>query len=122
VGRAYHGLVPLFLGSIYSGSLSNLTSLWVDERVLAVPGWTVQSLLGPKSKDKDTEEEGRIAWVDSLRAALGQLESLRVGFGALTDIDAGLILDLCDPAKLTQFSFEWNWRMYGRNEVRSTNH
>ncbi|KAJ7088359.1 hypothetical protein B0H15DRAFT_949539 [Mycena belliarum] len=127
LGRAYTGLVPSFLGSIGAGALPKLTSLWVDEWVLVpqhgtVPDWeydepsrfTVQSLLGPESG-----EEMNILWTRSLRAAFGQLESLRVGFGPITHTDAGLILDLCDPAKLTQFGFEWKWQDYARDAALS---
>ncbi|KAJ7086282.1 hypothetical protein C8R44DRAFT_752684 [Mycena epipterygia] len=52
-----------------------------------------------------------VIWSETLRAAFGQLESLRVGFGAITHLSASLILGLCST-KLTQFGFEWNWRHY----------
>ncbi|KAJ6613756.1 hypothetical protein B0H10DRAFT_2047394 [Mycena sp. CBHHK59/15] len=111
-GRTYSGLVPSFLGSMRTGSLPNLTSLWVDERALISPHvCTVQDLLNVES-----EESANVLWTDTVRAAFGQLESLRVGFGAITHIDAGLILDLCDPTKLTQFGFEWRWSDYGRDD------
>ncbi|KAJ7671836.1 hypothetical protein B0H17DRAFT_1084803 [Mycena rosella] len=101
-GRAYFGLVPSFLGSIRAGGLPNLTSLWVDERILVLPHrCAVRDLLDPESDEEP---------------AFGQLESLRVGFGPINHIDAGRILDLCDPAKLSQFGFEWNWHDYARDE------
>ncbi|KAJ7750948.1 hypothetical protein DFH07DRAFT_827054, partial [Mycena maculata] len=104
-GRAYPGLVPSFLGAIRTGHLPHLTTLWADEKVLLLPYASVEDLF--------TENA---VWADALRAAFAQLESLRVGFGAITHIAAGLILDLCDPNKLTQFGFEWNWHSYGREE------
>ncbi|KAJ7671848.1 hypothetical protein B0H17DRAFT_1084810 [Mycena rosella] len=111
-GRVYFGLVPSFLGSIRAGGLPNLTSLWVDERILVLPHrCAVRDLLDPES-----DEETYIIWTQSLRAAFGQLESLRVGFGPINHTDAGRILDLCDPAKLSQFGFEWNWHDYARDE------
>ncbi|KAJ6509091.1 hypothetical protein DFH09DRAFT_274807 [Mycena vulgaris] len=115
-GRTYSGLVPSFLSSIRTGSLPNLTSLWVDERALIAPhSCTVQAFLDPKFP-----EAANILWRDTLTAVFVQLESLRVGFGAITHDDVGLILDLCDPNKLTQFGFEWNWWHYGRDEALST--
>ncbi|KAJ7139128.1 hypothetical protein C8R44DRAFT_975076 [Mycena epipterygia] len=95
-GRTYHGL----------------TNLWVDEQVLISPNiCTVEALLDSKS-----EESANVLWRETLQAAFGQLESLRVGFGAITHIEANLILGLCDPTKLTQFGFEWNWWHYGADE------
>ncbi|KAJ6509689.1 hypothetical protein DFH09DRAFT_1374688 [Mycena vulgaris] len=114
-GRTYFGLVPSFLRSICAGRLPNLTSLWVDERILISPHvCTIQDLLDPESR-----EEANILSRNTLSAVFRQLKSLRVGFGAITHVDAGLILDLCDPNKLTQFGFEWNWREYGREEALS---
>ncbi|KAJ7474261.1 hypothetical protein FB451DRAFT_1248447 [Mycena latifolia] len=113
-GRTYLGLVQSFLGSIRAGCLPNLTGLWVDERALLPLGCTVQDLFDPES-----EEQTNILWTDSLRSAFRQLESLRVGFGPITHIDAGFILSLCDLAKLTQFGFEWKWPNYGRDEAIS---
>ncbi|KAJ7083247.1 hypothetical protein C8R44DRAFT_822601 [Mycena epipterygia] len=110
-GRTYHGFVPVFLRSILTGSLVHLTSLWVDEQILISPNIPVQDLLDGKS-----EESKNVLWRETLRATFGQLESLRVGFGAITHIEASLILGLCDPTKLTQFGFEWNWWHYGPDE------
>ncbi|KAJ7751002.1 hypothetical protein DFH07DRAFT_1033979 [Mycena maculata] len=104
-GWAYPGLVPSFLGAIRTGHLPNLTSLWVDENVLLLPHESAEDLF--------TENA---VWTDALRAAFGQLESLRVGFGAISHIAAGRILDLYDPNKLGQFGFEWNWHNYEREE------
>ncbi|KAJ6560339.1 hypothetical protein B0H19DRAFT_114002 [Mycena capillaripes] len=119
-GRIYTELVTSFLGAIHTGALTKLTTLWVDEKVLVPAGLSVQDLLGV---DDDTgssfppaESAHHALWKDALGTALKQLESLRVGFGAITHIDAGLILGLCDPTKLTQFGFEWNWSEYARDE------
>ncbi|KAJ7457604.1 hypothetical protein B0H11DRAFT_2062779 [Mycena galericulata] len=114
-GRAYLGFVPSFLGSIRTGHLPNLSSLWVDEKVLLLPHPSAQDLLDITSEDPETT-----LWTQALRAAFGQLESLRVGFGPITPLTAALILNLCDPNKLTQFGFEWKWSDYGRDEPIST--
>ncbi|KAJ7886712.1 hypothetical protein B0H13DRAFT_2043740 [Mycena leptocephala] len=100
-GRTYSGLVPSFLGSMRTGSLPKLRSLWVDEKMLLPPGFSVQDLLE----------------IDAvLGTAFERLESLRVGFDPITHVDSGLILNLCNPEKLTQFGFAWNWFEYGRDE------
>ncbi|KAJ7457615.1 hypothetical protein B0H11DRAFT_207309 [Mycena galericulata] len=114
-GRAYLGLVPSFLGSIRTGHLPKLSSLWVDEKVLLLPHPSAQDLLDITSGDPENT-----LWTQALGAAFGQLESLRVGFGPITHLTAGLILDLCDPNRLTQFGFEWKWSDYGRDESIST--
>ncbi|KAJ7455464.1 hypothetical protein FB451DRAFT_1277908 [Mycena latifolia] len=112
--RVYHGLVPSFLGAIDIGALPNLTTLWVDERVLLPGGISVQDLLAtlPPSPSSPSEPTNILNWTRSLRAALAQLDSLRVGFGAIDHIDAEVILDLCDPQKLVHFGFEWRWSEY----------
>ncbi|KAJ7083246.1 hypothetical protein C8R44DRAFT_822598, partial [Mycena epipterygia] len=107
-GRTYHGFVPVFLRSILTGSLVHLTSLWVDEQILISPNIPVQDLL-----DGTSEESENVLWRETLRATFGQLESLRVGFGAITHIEASLILNLCDSTKLTH---EWNWWHYGPDQ------
>ncbi|KAJ7455449.1 hypothetical protein FB451DRAFT_1184234 [Mycena latifolia] len=118
--RVYHGLVPSFLGAIDIGALPNLTTLWVDERVLLPRGISVQDILAtlppspssplsslpPSSPSSPSEPTNIFNWTRSLRAALAQLDSLRVGFGAIDHIDAEVILDLCDPQKLVHFGFE----------------
>ncbi|KAF7367648.1 hypothetical protein MSAN_00828400 [Mycena sanguinolenta] len=130
-GRAYLGLVSPFLGSIGSGFLPKLSTLWVDEKSLLppaliplsemesiLPGWSVHQLLdrAPTSSDEPLDLG---PWWEALGAAFEQLESLRVGFGAITHLDAEPILGLCDPTKLTQFGFEWDWKNYGRDEPLS---
>ncbi|KAJ7268445.1 hypothetical protein C8J57DRAFT_1325158, partial [Mycena rebaudengoi] len=128
-GRVYHGLVPSFLGAIDIGALPNLTTLWVDEQVLLPRGISVQNLLAtlppspsppsspsaslPHSSPSTPSEPINILnWTRSLRATLAQLDSLRVGFGAIDHIGAEVILDLCDPQKLVHFGFEWGWSEY----------
>ncbi|KAF8215239.1 hypothetical protein K438DRAFT_1800938 [Mycena galopus ATCC 62051] len=59
-------------------------------------------------------------WREALAAAFRQLGSVRVGFGAMTHLDVGAVLALCDPAKLAQFGFEWDWIYYGRDQPIST--
>ncbi|KAJ6459618.1 hypothetical protein C8R45DRAFT_553430 [Mycena sanguinolenta] len=129
-GRAYFGLVP-FLGSISAGSLPKLSRLWVDEKSLLPPalipldemesirpGWSVHEL----RERAPTPSDGSlnlVPWWEALGAAFKQFESLRVGFGAMTHQDVEPILGLCDPTKLTQFGFEWDWRQYGRDEPLS---
>ncbi|KAJ7812585.1 hypothetical protein B0H14DRAFT_2856669, partial [Mycena olivaceomarginata] len=121
--RVYHGLVPSFLGAIHIGVLPNLTTLWVDERVLLPRGISVQDLLAtlppspsppssPSSPSTPSEPINIPNWTRSLRATLAQLDSLRVGFGPIDHIDAEVILDLCDPQKLVHFGFEWRWSEY----------
>lgn len=104
-GRKYIGLIP-FLGSITTGALPVLTTLWTDERVLLPISMSVCDFL----RDPDAE-------ASDVLHPFHQLTSLRVGFGRIADADAGTILDLCDPAKLTQFGFEWNWQAFGEDEV-----
>ncbi|KAF7340372.1 hypothetical protein MVEN_01956700 [Mycena venus] len=125
-GRVYHGLVPSFLDAIDIGALPNLATLWVDERVLLPRGISVQDLLAtlppspsppsssfpPSSPLSPSEPINILNWARSLRATLAQLDSLRVGFGAINHIDAEVILDLCDPQKLVHFGFEWRWSEY----------
>lgn len=118
-GRTYSGLVPSFLGSMRTGSLPKLRSLWVDEKMLLPPGFSVQDLLEidavpSPTKDSPTEES---LWTEVLGTAFERLESLRVGFDPITHVESGLILNLCNPEKLTQFGFAWNWFEYGRDEV-----
>ncbi|KAJ7159541.1 hypothetical protein C8R46DRAFT_1354248 [Mycena filopes] len=117
-GRAYPGLVSSFLGAIDAGALPSLTSVWVDERVLIPRGISVQNLLASAALPSSASYEpiNIVSWTRSLRAAFAQLDSLRVGFGAINDFDAELILELCDPERLTQFGFEWNWFQYERDE------
>ncbi|KAJ7744125.1 hypothetical protein B0H16DRAFT_1560271 [Mycena metata] len=130
-GRSYTGLVPRFLGAMDAGALPNLTSLWLDERVLLPPNYRISvqvllagaPLLPPRPSSPTlwppppSEEPINIeAWAESLRPPFAQLASLRVGFGAIDHLDAAVILDLCDPQKLTQFGFEWKWTEYYREE------
>ncbi|KAJ7038677.1 hypothetical protein C8F04DRAFT_347026 [Mycena alexandri] len=121
-GRAYPGFVSSFLGAISTGALPNLATLWVDERVLLPRGISVQNLLAAAALPPSSSYEpiNIVEWTRSLRATLAQLVSLRVGFGAIDDVDAGVILDLCEPEKLTQFGFEWKWSEYDRDEPIST--
>ncbi|KAJ6517051.1 hypothetical protein DFH09DRAFT_1373729 [Mycena vulgaris] len=58
----------------------------------------------------------KIRWREYLHAALEQLERLRVGFGPMVATEVGLALGTCNPEKLTQFGFQWNWRAYGHDE------
>ncbi|KAJ7704192.1 hypothetical protein B0H14DRAFT_3028984, partial [Mycena olivaceomarginata] len=119
-GRVYHGLVPTFLSAIDIGALPNLTTLWVDERVLLPRGISVQDLLAtpppspspPSSHSTPSEQINTLNWTRSLRTTLAQLDSLRVGFGPIDHIDAEVILDLCDPQKLVHFGFVWRWSEY----------
>ncbi|KAJ7184681.1 hypothetical protein C8R46DRAFT_465326 [Mycena filopes] len=117
-GRTYPGLVPSFLGGINSGALPNLTALWVDECVLLPsPSISIQHLLASVLPPSAAHESiDVVSWTESLKATLAQLESLRVGFGAIDVGDAEAILELCDPQKLTQFGFEWNWWEYEHDE------
>jgi hypothetical protein len=134
----YHGLVPSFLGAIDIGALPNLTTLWVDEQVLLPRGISVQDLLATlppspsppsspsasllhSSPSTPSEPINILNWTRSLRATLAQLDSLRVGFGAIDHIGAEVILDLCDPQKLVHFGFEWRWSGYLTDDVRFLN-
>ncbi|KAJ6586500.1 hypothetical protein DFH09DRAFT_1359796 [Mycena vulgaris] len=125
-GRYFFGFVQTFLGSILTGHLPNLTSLWVNERVL-LPANPIEGDLGTTFEFLTVEELwqpeppeihsiSKVQWRESLRAALGQLESLRVGFGDMDAAEIGLVLGDCDPAKLTQFGFQFKWRAYGHEE------
>ncbi|KAF8211381.1 hypothetical protein K438DRAFT_1807206 [Mycena galopus ATCC 62051] len=111
--REYPGLVPSFLGSMRDGSLPKLDSLWVDEKVLMPADTSLPDLL-------QVEPLNNVVWREALGAAFERLKSLRIGFGAITHLDVGLILGLCDPTKLTQFGFEWKWTAYGRSQPIST--
>jgi hypothetical protein len=133
-GRCYWGLVPLFLASIQSGLLQNLVNLWVDRRVLCMPTasslqnteWAGDSINFYSVKDlwsydaeHDNEEEivRKREWVATLRVIFGRMESLRVGLGAMDDVEVGMVLGCCSPSKLQQFGFQWNWQAYGREDV-----
>ncbi|KAG5642302.1 hypothetical protein DXG03_003046 [Asterophora parasitica] len=123
-GRTYWGIVENFLSS---AALQNLTHLWVNENVLAMPKgppafdglfsdggqfYTVDELFGDSG---DEEADNLLAdkreWLAALRAILGRLESLRLGLGALSAREVGLVLGLCDPHKLTHFGFAYRWRV-----------
>ncbi|KAJ7259651.1 hypothetical protein C8J57DRAFT_489971 [Mycena rebaudengoi] len=114
-GRAYPGLVRSFLGGIPDGMLPQLKSLWVDEHVL------VERV--PETRNVGSEQAGstnEASWMNVIGPALYQMESLRVGLGPINHTKADAILGTCDPTKLTQFGFEWDWRAYGRNEPLSS--
>ncbi|KAF7297664.1 Glycosyltransferase family 32 protein [Mycena kentingensis (nom. inval.)] len=95
-GRTYHGLVPF----LSSGALPNLTHLWVDERVLLPDNMTLRD---------------NVVWQEHCRTILEQVTSLRVGFGRLLAADLQVLVGLCNPRKLTQLGFEWNWHAYGQD-------
>lgn len=120
--REYPGLVPSFLGSMRAGSLPKLDSLWVDEKTLIPRNSSLQHLLDADVVlfSSTNDEPSGVVWREALGAAFHRLKSLRIGFGAITHPDAELILRLCDPTKLTQFGFEWNWSAYGQDEVYFT--
>lgn len=131
-GRCYWGLVPQFLASVQSGSLSNLTHLWVNQRVLCMPeGTPADYMFGGDVEFYDVgelwasganeEENARKAeWIRILRAVLGRLESLRVGFGPMSAQDVGLVLDCCSHEKLTQFGFQYRWLVSERESIISS--
>ncbi|KAF7293028.1 hypothetical protein MIND_01202200 [Mycena indigotica] len=107
-GREYPGIVSGFLSGAQTGDLANLTHLWVDERVLCQPGRTVPDVFTSTAPND-------IAWVSALETAFRRLSSVRVGFGPLQDESIKLVTGLCDPAKLVEFGFEWNWEAFERN-------
>ncbi|KAJ7362246.1 hypothetical protein DFH08DRAFT_840533 [Mycena albidolilacea] len=121
--RFFSGLVQQFLCA-----LPGLVSLWVDEQAL-LPAkgdgvgldrvYTfcgVAELFNDDSATADFGTEAKAVWRESLKVILGQVESLRVGFGVMNAAEVGLILGYCDPAKLRQFGFTWAWKEYGRDE------
>ncbi|KAJ7185483.1 hypothetical protein C8R46DRAFT_1060739 [Mycena filopes] len=118
--RYFPGLVDPFLGS-----LSNLSSLWVDQSAL-LPGYAETDWWGESHTFCDVRELWDAStyfhsidipsWKMALQAVLWQMESLRVGFGIMDDIEVGLVLACCDPAKLRQFGFTWAWHQYGRDD------
>ncbi|KAJ6517056.1 hypothetical protein DFH09DRAFT_1373731 [Mycena vulgaris] len=134
--RHFLGLVPQFLGAVLAGDLPKLTTLWLwlPERALlpandsgatydaAYEFLSVQQLLEQELWEAETDPIStlvpitKVRWREYLHAALEQLESLRVGFGPMEATDVGLLLGTCDPEKLIQFGFEWNWRAYGHEE------
>ncbi|KAJ6516144.1 hypothetical protein C8R45DRAFT_959068 [Mycena sanguinolenta] len=107
--REYLGLIPSFL----DGSLPKLDSLWVDEKALMPRDCSVHDLLEAEPDSVGNEVQ---SCREALRTTFERLKSLRIGFGSITHLDVGPILGLCDPAKLTQFGFEWNWDAYRRDE------
>ncbi|KAJ6521787.1 hypothetical protein DFH09DRAFT_1424460 [Mycena vulgaris] len=134
--RHFLGLVPQFLGVVLAGDLPKLTTLWfwLPERALlpandsgaaydaAYEFLSVQQLWEQELWEAETDPIStlvpiaKVRWREYLHAALEQLESLRVGFGPVEATDVGLLLGTCDPEKLIQFGFEWNWRAYGHEE------
>lgn len=125
--RFFSGLVQQFLCA-----LPGLVSLWVDEQAL-LPAkgdgvgldriYTfcgVAELFNEDSATADFGVEAKAVWRECLKVILGQVESLRVGFGVMNAAEVGLILGYCDPAKLRQFGFTWAWKEYGRDEVSAT--
>ncbi|KAJ7056927.1 hypothetical protein C8F01DRAFT_1152781 [Mycena amicta] len=108
-GRQYPGFVPTFLGA---GALTNLTHLWVDEQILVHPDQAYNVFRSDAPED--------VLWVSALRMAFSQLVSVRVGFGPLNDGVVDFVFGLCDPKKLREFGFEWDWHAYGYDEALST--
>ncbi|GLB38881.1 hypothetical protein LshimejAT787_0600430 [Lyophyllum shimeji] len=132
-GRCYWGLVPQFLASVRSESLSNLVHLWVNQRVLCMPKGTPAdyALFGGDVgfydvgelwvAGADEEENARKAeWIAILRAVLGRLESLRVGFGPMSAEEVGLVLECCSRDRLAQFGFQYKWRVCERKSTISS--
>jgi hypothetical protein len=123
-GRLFRGLLSHFLVS-----LNRLTSLWVDEKAL-LPGkiapvgfenwrfWTLREMWEPDSESAEFVHIDKGRRRADLRAVLSQLESLRVGFGAMDNAEVGLALSCCDETKLRQFGFERAWKVYGTDGVR----
>jgi hypothetical protein len=131
--RFFSGLVQRFLCA-----LPGLTSLWVDEQAL-IPTksegfgfsrvYTFCSVTQLFDADTDSGTttysitpavfgvQEKAAWRATLMVILGQVESLRVGFGVMDAAEVGLILGCCDPTKLRQFGFMWAWRKYGCDDV-----
>ncbi|KAJ7037924.1 hypothetical protein C8F04DRAFT_1090647 [Mycena alexandri] len=116
--RSFHGLVDRFLGS-----LTNLTSLWVNENALGLAngvGWNSQTYCSLReswdSNSAHFHTTNKAAWRTALKTALSKLESLGVGFGPMDDVEVGLVLGCCDPEKLRQFRFAWDWHKYGRDD------
>lgn len=124
-GRCYWGLVPQFLASVRSGLLPNLANLWVNQKVLCMPKgsptddypefYEIGELWTP-GLEKD-EDERKCEWISILRAVLGRLESLRVGFGPMSPEDVGLVLGCCSPDRLAQFGFQYKWQASDRESV-----
>ncbi|KAJ7785106.1 hypothetical protein DFH07DRAFT_786698 [Mycena maculata] len=119
-GRYFPGLIS------FLGALTNLVSLWVDERALLPQYSSAGSFL---YRDPECEkfhgpdwdayhEETRL--VEALREVFSRLESLRVGFGVMDHTEVDHVLSACDPAKLCQFGFEWAWDKYGHADVRGS--
>jgi hypothetical protein len=114
--------------------LQNLVNLWVDRHVLCMPRpnseynpWSDEDVVFYSVKDLwshdpeyDTDEEmvSKQEWVANLQAVFERMETLRVGLGPMDDVEVGLVLGCCSPAKLRQFGFHWNWQAYGREDVR----
>ena len=130
IGRYYYHLVPSFLASIQSGFLQNLVNLWVDQKVLCMPitsslglagqhtdFYSVKDLWDRYTHASHEEQARKQEWVTILRAVFQKMESLRVGLGAMDDVEVGIILGCCSPSKLKQFGFHWNWQAYGRADV-----
>jgi hypothetical protein len=122
-GRLFRGLLRPFLFS-----LNCLVSLWVDESCL-LPGkivpvdiegwvfWTIREIWGPDSELPEFVQVDKARWRADLHAVLSQLESLRVGFGAMDDTEVGLALSCCDETKLRHFGFDRAWKAYGADDV-----
>jgi hypothetical protein len=114
--RFFSGLVQRFLCT-----LPDLVGLWVDEQAL-LPAkgegvgfdrvytfCSVTQLFDADTNSTITDSitpavfgvQEKAAWRVSLKMILGQLESLRVGFGVMDAAEVGSILGCCDPTKLT---------------------
>ncbi|KAJ7037921.1 hypothetical protein C8F04DRAFT_1256435 [Mycena alexandri] len=119
--RFFPGLVDQFLGT-----LTSLSSLWVDQSAL-LPGHAESDWWGEThdfcgvrelwdSASTHYHAIEKASWRMALQTTLWQLESLRVGFRVVNGTEIGLVLGCCDPAKLRQFGFTWAWHEYGRDD------
>lgn len=52
---------------------------------------------------------------------LGKFESLRVGFGPMNQHWLEAVLNHCNKSRLTRFGFDWDWKVFGQEQVRIEN-
>ncbi|OBZ74195.1 hypothetical protein A0H81_06183 [Grifola frondosa] len=108
-GRTYIGLHDFLSG------LPQLRELWVTEKCLVVPIAADNSTWGEAERYSNTTDEDMERTVGAPEWALmtqifPKLESLRVGFGMLTPRWLRVFLNLCDPTKLRQIGFDFDWK------------
>lgn len=115
------------LGRVYLGihefisALPCLRHLWVNERCLVVP-MDISDAWDYHLYDTSNQENKRRTIESPQWGMLAQtfqkLESLRVGFGPMDSRWVAEVLKLCNPKLLGQFGFDWDWRAFGKEQVR----